>query len=243
MVAGTTAKLPPRWVPRRGATWQWQLSGRLNLSVRASVYGVDAFDTTAAQVAALHAKRRKVICYISAGSAEDWRPDYRAYPRSVLGRPLDGWAGERWVDIRRRDVLGPILAKRMDICRRKGFDAVETDNMDSYTHRTGFRLTARDQLRFNRMLADLAHRRGLSIGLKNDLDQVRQLEPYFDFAVNESCVAYDECDMLRPFLRKGKAVFHAEYDVSLRRMCAQSRRLGLSSVLKSYDLGAFRRTC
>ena len=70
------------------------------------------------------------------------------------------------------DVLGPLLEARMDLCRDKGFDAVEADNVDGYANRTGFPLTAADQLRFNRFLAAAAHARGLSIGLKNDLDQV-----------------------------------------------------------------------
>ncbi len=240
---GAAAAAPARWVPKQGASWQWQLQGRLDLSVRAHVFDVDGFDTSTATVARLHARGKRVICYLSVGSAENWRPDYAAFPRRVLGRPLDGWPGERWVDIRRREVLRPILAERLDMCRSKGFDAVEPDNIDAYTHRTGFPLRAADQLAFNKMLAGMAHRRGLSIGLKNDLGQVRSLAPHFDFAVNESCVRYTECHALRPFLRRGKAVFHAEYGAPLWRVCRVSARLGLSSIVKYEALGVARRTC
>ncbi|MDP9417654.1 MAG: endo alpha-1,4 polygalactosaminidase [Actinomycetota bacterium] len=234
---------PARWVPQPGTSWQWQLQGELDLSVDAEVFDVDAFDTSAADVAALHAKGRKVICYVSVGSAENWRPDHASFPASVLGRPLDGWPGERWLDIRRRDVLRPILGKRFDLCRRKGFDAVEPDNMDAFTHPTGFPLTAADQLAYNRLVARIAHRRGLSVGLKNDLGQVPELVRHFDFAVNEQCVQYDECGALRPFLAGGKAVFHAEYGVRMRRLCRVSSRLGLSSIRKAEALGAARRAC
>ena len=60
----------------------------------------------------------------------------------MLGKELDGWPGERWLDVRRWDVLEPILAARFDVCRQKGFDAVEPDNVDGYANESGFPLTA-----------------------------------------------------------------------------------------------------
>ena len=81
------------------------------------------------------------------------------------------------------------------------------------------------------------------MGLKNDLAQVPQLEPHFDFAVNEECFRYRECEALRPFLTAGKAVLHAEYDLPTRRFCPAARRLGLSSMAKRASLGAYRRGC
>jgi len=233
------------WRPRpvAGQTWQWQLSGRLDLSVDAAVYDVDGVDTTAAQVAALHRRGRRVVCYVSAGSYENWRPDRHRFPAAVLGRPLDGWAGERWLDIRRWDVLGPILRARFEQCRSKGFDAVEPDNVDGYANRSGFPLTAADQLRFNRRVAALAHGLGLAVGLKNDVEQAAALAPAFDFAVNEECVAYDECGALRVFVQARKAVFHVEYAGSAAAFCPAVRRLGFTSMRKRPDLGAWRQPC
>jgi hypothetical protein len=235
--------VPARWRPRPSAalTWQWQLSGRLDLSVRAAVYDVDAVETTAAQVAALHARGRRVICYVNAGAYENWRPDRRRFPTAVLGRPLAGWAGERWLDIRRWDVLGPIMRDRFRLCRGKGFDGVEPDNIDGYANRSGFPLTAADQLRYNRRIAALAHALGLAVGLKNDVDQATALEPAFDFAVNEECVAYGECRVLRVFIRARKPVFHAEY--ARTGFCADTRALGLTSIRKRASLDAWRRAC
>jgi hypothetical protein len=233
---------PVVWHPRRGTTWQWQLSGTIQTSVVAQVYDVDLFDTPTSTVASLHRAGRRVICYLSAGSWEPGRPDSGRFPASVRGSAVPGW-DERWLDIRAVRVLEPILAARMDLCRAKGFDGVEADLVDGYAATTGFPLTAADQLRYNRMLARLAHARGLSIGLKNDLDQVAQLQPVFDFAVNEQCVEFNECDRLAPFLSAGKAVFHAEYDVSTEQFCPTSRRLGLSSLRKDLELGPWRQTC
>ncbi|MFJ4790593.1 endo alpha-1,4 polygalactosaminidase [Streptomyces sp. NPDC088794] len=231
-----------RWQPRPGVAWQWQLSGRLDTSVDVPVYDIDGFDQPKATVSALHAKGRKVICYLSTGAYEDWRPDAKKFPKSVLGKG-NGWDGERWLDIRRTDVLEPLMAARIDMCHDKGFDAVEPDNMDGYKNRTGFPLKAADQLRYNRLIAKLAHDRGMSVGLKNDLDQIPQLVGDFDFAVNEQCAQYGECADLTPFVKAGKAVFHVEYELPTSRFCADSRRLKLSSMLKKYELGAWRRAC
>jgi hypothetical protein len=200
-------------------TWQWQLSGRIDLDVPADVYDLDHQSTTAGQVAALHRAGRRVICYVNAGAYERWRPDAGAFPDHVLGEPLDGWPDERWLDVRRWDVIGPLLDARVRGCRGKGFDAVEADNLDGYTADSGFPLSADDQLTFNRRVAGLVHRHGLAVGLKNDLDQVGALVPYFDFAVNEQCAEHDECAALTPFIQAGKAVFHAEYDVPTGQFC------------------------
>ncbi len=231
------------WRPRAGLTWQWQLSGKLDRSVDAQVYDIDGQDSSAADVAALKAAGRRVICYVNAGAFEDWRPDAKRFPKAVLGKELDGWPGERWLDIRRWQTLEPILAARFDTCRAKGFDAVEPDNVDGYANKSGFPLTAADQLTFNRRLADLAHRRGLAIGLKNDVEQAAELEPHFDFAVNEECAQYDECDRLAVFVAAGKPVFHVEYEQESGGFCPESRRLGFSSLRKKPELDAWRETC
>ncbi|WP_371672003.1 endo alpha-1,4 polygalactosaminidase [Streptomyces sp. NBC_00289] len=231
-----------RWRPRPGVAWQWQLSGRLDTSVDVPVYDIDGFDHSKAAVTGLHRADRKVICYLSTGAWEDFRPDAEKFPRSVLGRG-NGWKGERWLDIRRTDVLEPLMAARLDLCREKGFDAVEPDNMDGYRNRTGFDLSAGDQLRYNRLIARLAHDRGMAVGLKNDLDQIPDLVGDFDFAVNEQCAQYGECADLKPFVAADKAVFHVEYELPVSRFCADSRRLRLSSMLKKYELGVWRRAC
>ncbi|MBZ9595500.1 endo alpha-1,4 polygalactosaminidase [Streptomyces yangpuensis] len=231
-----------RWQPPPGTGWQWQLTGRLDTSVKAPVYDIDGFNTTKAQVAELKKAGRKTICYLSTGAWEDFRPDAEAFPRDLLGKG-NGWEGERWLDIRRVAELEPLMAKRFDMCRDKGFDAVEPDNMDGYQNTSGFPLTADDQLRYNRLIAKLAHDRGMAVGLKNDLDQIPQLVGDFDFAVNEQCAQYDECERLTPFIEAGKAVFHAEYELSTSRFCPRSKTLKLSSIQKRYDLDAWRRVC
>jgi hypothetical protein len=240
--AAPSADPGARWVPPPGATWQWQLSGPIDLEVDADVFDVDGVETSAETVAALHRAGRKVICYVDAGAAEEFRPDRAAFPDDVLGES-GGFDRERLLDVRRLDVLAPIMAGRFDMCRDKGFDAVEADLVDGYARDSGFPLTPDDQLAYNRMLADLAHERGLSIGLKNDLDQVPDLVEHFDFAINEQCFQYEECDELTPFVSAGKAVFTAEYELDTDDFCAEARAAGFSSIRKRPTLDAWREAC
>ena len=231
------------WQPTPLTTWQWQLSGTIDTSFDVAVYDIDLVDTPEGTIAELLGADRAVICYFSAGSWEDWRPDAGDYPSEVLGNPLDGWPGERWVDIRRLDVLGPILEARMDLAVTKGCTGVEPDNVDAYVNSSGFPLTAVDQLAFNRFLASEAHARGLSVGLKNDLDQIGDLVGDFDWAINEQCYEYAECDLLQPFIDSGKAVFGVEYSGDESVFCPYFNALGYSWLKKKLDLDAWRVDC
>ncbi len=231
------------WRPPPGTSWQWQLTDPIDTSVDVEMYDIDLFDVPAATISDLKAAGRAVICYFSAGSWEDWRPDAAAYDAVLLGNPLDGWPGERWVDIRRMDLLGPILEGRLDLARSKGCTGVEPDNVDAYQNNSGFPLTAGDQLMFNGWLAGQAHQRGLSVGLKNDLDQIQDLEPAFDWALNEQCYEYAECDLLQPFIAAGKAVFGVEYSGNELIFCPYFNALDYSWLKKNLGLDAWRIDC
>jgi len=228
-----------RWRPQpTTAAWQWQLQGKIDTSIDAGVYEVDGFEVPARTVARLHRLGRKAICYLDVGSWESYRPDADRFPKAVLGRAYDGYPDERWLDIRRLDLLAPILRKRFDLCRRKGFDAVEPDNVAGFENETGFPLSGGDQLRFNRWVAREVRRRGMAVALKNDPGQVDQLLGSFDFAVVEECFAYDECGRFSPFVAAGKRVFVAEYTEPLAAICAEAERLRFSVIRKDANLFA-----
>ncbi len=86
-------------------------------------------------------------------------------------------------------------------------------------------------------------RAGFGGRVKNDLGQVKALEPHFDFAINEECFYYDECERLAPFTDAGKAVFHVEYEMPPSEFCDSARALGFSSLKKRWNLGTWRRSC
>ena len=128
------------------------------------------------------------------------------------------------------------MLARMQMCASKGFDAIEPDNVDGYANNTGFPLTAQDQLQYNVWLATTAHSVGLSVGLKNDLDQAASLQPYFDWMLDEQCFQYSECSSLTPFVSAGKTVFETEYQGTPSSICPQANSMGLSTIFKSLDL-------
>ncbi len=220
------------------AAWQWQLQGKLDRSVAASVFDVDGFETKKAEVAALHAEGRKAICYLDVGSWEEYRPDKAQFPPSVRGKRYEGFPNERWLDISRYQLFQKPLEARIAMCARKGFDAVEPDNVAGYENDTGFDLSAADQLRFNRWVAAAVHRQGMAVALKNDPKQVSQLLNSFDFAIVEECFQYDECGLYKPFVAAGKAVYEAEYELEPSAYCDKAAALDFSSIRKSYDLFA-----
>ena len=230
------------WKPVPMTTWQWQLTGTVDQSFNVQVYDIDLFDNSASVISSLHSQGRKVICYMSAGTWEDWRPDAGQFPDSIKGNG-NGWPGEKWLDVRQINILGPIMEARMDLAVQKGCDAIEPDNIDGYANSSGFPLTANDQLAYNRFLADAAHQRGLSIGLKNDIDQVPDLVNDFDWALNEQCNEYNECDTLIPFIDAGKAVFNTEYKGNTANFCPKMNNLRISSIKKNLNLDATMTPC
>jgi hypothetical protein len=248
--------------------WQYQLQGvaayastggiNVNISavpvaggaaVRPQVFDIDLYVDQAvsgnnstlatAATSAIHANGAKAICYVSAGTWENWRPDTAAFPASVLGAK-NGWPGEKWLDIRQTSVLLPIMQARVQKCAQAGFDGVEFDNVDGYANRSGFPLTDNDQQVYNASLANLAHAAGLTVALKNDLGQLSSLKPYFDYAINEQCFQYSECTNgpppgYRAFTRAGKAVFQVEYQIPRRRFCDRAAALGFVAIKKAGD--------
>lgn len=201
----------PLWLPTadKPLTLGWILEGKVDASkplqakdlngnaiAEADVYDIDGEYNDAATVKALQAKGKKVICYIDAGVYEDYRGDaakFKAISPKIWGNKDNGWDGSFWLDIRRVNELAPIMKARLQMCKDKGFDSVEPDEMVNYTNNPGFPLTYNDQLVYNKAVASWAHEIGISIGLKDDHEQAQDLAPYFDWMLDEECWSYGEC--------------------------------------------------
>jgi hypothetical protein len=217
---------PGWWHPPARLTWYWQLQGKIKDSQPVAAYDIDGFDNSASEVTTLHGQGKHVLCYIDVGTAENWRSDYNQFPSSVLGEP-NGWPGERWLDIRRLDVLGPIMTARFQMCREKGFDAIEPDNIEAFSNKSGFPITAQDQLTFNEWIATKAHSLGMAVFQKNDGDQTSQLQGFFDGALTEECNQFHECASFQPYLAAGKPVLNGEYKLATKRFCAADNAAGI----------------
>jgi hypothetical protein len=242
------AAAPPTvWQPAAGTSFSIVLSvAPKTVTTPAQVVDLDLFDIKASTVAALKAQGKHVICYFSAGSWENWRPDKNSFPKSVLGKPLDGWAGERWIDIRQLSLLAAPLRGRLDLCKQKGFEGVDPDNVDGYGANTGFPLTKSDAINYLRFLATEAHARGLAIGLKNATEIAATLLPDMNFAVTEDCFKQGWCKVSKNFIAKNKPVFEIEYTdnhIDFNAFCQQAATLGLSPLLKKRNLNTWEQRC
>lgn len=228
--------------PPRNLAWRYQLQGNVKIDRTRLIYDIDGENTSSATVRRIHRARGYAVCYVDVGTWENWRRDKNRFPPSLLGGN-NGWPGERYLDIRQRDTLIPLMSTRFKSCRRKGFDAVEPDNVDTYASDSGFDLSAADQLAYNSAIARLAHRYKLAVGLKNDLDQAGSLVSLFDFAVVEECVQFNECERVRVFTRRRKPVLVVEYETSLSTLCSEAKRLKFSGLLQTRELNSSGTNC
>ena len=234
---------PDVWRPGPEERLHVQFEGRLSVPSWATMVEVDSADTPASTVRTLRQRGLRTACYISAGTLERWRDDAHRFPSAVIGKPMDGWPGERWLDVRRIALLAPIMRDRIERCRAKGFDAIEFDNVDGWANDSGFPIARADSLRYVRWLTRVAHRHGLAVGLKNALGLVRALADHVQWALNEECVHYLECDRYAPMVQRGKPVFVLEYGGSHERMCRVARKAGLFAQQKRLSLDAWSRPC
>jgi hypothetical protein len=178
--------------PPVGTDFDYQLGGA---SEPAPNVGIVARDRTEAP-----APGRYNICYVNAFQAQpDEKPFWRKHPALVLkrhGKPVvDSAWGEWLLDVgtkAKRIKLARIMTRWIEGCAADGFDAVEFDNLDSYT-RSHKLLTRGDATRFAGSLVKATHEAGLAAGQKNLADWDGTAVG-FDFAVAEECSRWHECD-------------------------------------------------
>jgi hypothetical protein len=205
------------WQPAVGTPYQMILTGVIpdnTGTIQPSnipVFDVDLFYTNKSAIDTLHAQGKKVICYFSAGSSEDWRPDYFDFPTADKGPCLSGWAGERWLNIRSSGVVS-VMEKRIDLAAQKGCDGIDPDNVDGYSNGNSFSLSQSDSITYVSQLANYAHSLGMSVGLKNAQEILPSVMDLVQFAVNEECaMSSGDCDPYLDLVAAGKPVFHIEY--------------------------------
>lgn len=135
--------LPPTvngtvWQPAVNSTWQIVLEEPVKISSQnkttepdVDIFDIDLFSNSNETIHLLKDLNKKVVCYFSAGSYEPYRPDSAQFQQSIMGKPLDGWDDEKWIDIR-SDSVRNIMVERIKLAKEKGCDAVDPDNVDAY---------------------------------------------------------------------------------------------------------------
>lgn len=221
--------------------FQYQLDGKLKNYAVKWVF-LDLFDTSSSQIKAFKKQGKKVICYFSAGTYENWRSDKGRFPSSVRGRSVDGWAGEQWLNVKSSSVLS-VMKSRMDLAKSKGCTGVDPDNVDSFDNSTGFNISKNDSINYLKALAREAKARGLLIGLKNSAEIASSLSSTMNFAVVEECFEYNECSSYSTFVNKNKPVFLIEYRSGSRSLCNKADKLKMNLAFFGLDLDGRMQVC
>ncbi|WP_193607509.1 endo alpha-1,4 polygalactosaminidase [Nocardioides lijunqiniae] len=199
-----------------GSDVDYQLGGPKRLPAHVGIIVRDRTEKPAAG--------RYNVCYVNGFQTQpDAKRFWRRHWSLVLkrgGRPVvdEAW-GEWLLDLRtprKRQALARIVGRWTAGCASDGFDAVEYDNLDSFT-RSQRLIKRRHAVAFARLLVRRAHAEGLAAGQKN-LADYDGTAVGFDFAVSEECGRYAECgDYVDHY---GDQVLMVEYRrVDFRRAC------------------------
>lgn len=187
------------------------------------------------------------ICYVNAFQTQPdelswWK---KHHPTLLLRSPKTGhlvhdpgWPDEVLLDIRtkaKRIAAAKVVGTWFDRCAADGYQAIEPDNLDSWT-RSHTYLTEREAIGFARRLVDRAHQAGLAIAQKNT-PELSSKGLGFDFAVAEECERYRECDAYTTTY--GQKLIEIEYTdngrAAYRRACA-ARGGTVSILLRDRDV-------
>jgi hypothetical protein len=211
VAARRSAANPPRRLPPAGGRFDYQIGGAYRPWGSVRIVGRDRLDPPASG--------RYNVCYVNAFQTQPadirwWKAKHRdLLLRKANGRyVVDGEWDEILLDTStaaKRARLVSIVGRWIDRCASRGYDAVEPDNLDSYS-RSSKRLTRTDNVRFAKALARRAHAAGLAIAQKNDPSIApRGRSIGFDFAIAEECQVYDECGAFTSTY--GRRVYEVEY--------------------------------
>eukprot|EP00122_Pirum_gemmata_P017923 Pgem_evm1s16797 len=191
----------------------------LDQNIQVDVVTVDLFDTDETVIKQYKDHGILVVCYINSGSIEKWRKDYKKNPESfnVLGLgKVKNW-DETWLDITNLQSLKRLMKPRWQLAKEKRCDAIESDNIDCFSNDECKRYikdkysidddeVVQHQKRYIEWQLRFAHKLGLAIGMKNAVELVNDYVDQYDFAINENCFEYEECNLLKAFSDHGKAV-------------------------------------
>jgi hypothetical protein len=201
-----------------GTTFDYQLGSSYSPPKGVTIV---ARDSTAKPVPGLYN-----ICYVNAFQTQNDQKNLwlSKYPFLVLrtdgGAPVfdPGWPGEMILDVStasKRAAIAAVQDKTIDLCKKKGFQAVEFDNLDSYT-RSQHAFTLSADAAEAKLLVARAHADGLAAGQKNtsQLGSRGKTQLGYDFAIAEECYRYKECASYTKVY--GAAVLDIEYAGELR---------------------------
>lgn len=216
--SGTSTPTSGSTVIPKGSTILVQETDTPSLTTGAKYVDFDMDEITPSLVSQAHAKGLKIGAYFSVGTLEDWRSDFSAM-KAINGtsHPMSDWDGEYWVtgSSMSNASFVKLMYNRIDKMKSMGVDFIDPDNTDGYDNSDADGTVSLNQDKvYWTTLANYAHSKGMGFGIKNSLDLLPSVQGIADFAVNEECGQYSECDAYKPMLAAGKAVVSLEYSSS-----------------------------
>ena len=186
------------------------------------------------------------MCYVNAfqtqPDAVKWwknRHDNLLLKKANGSYVVDSYWGETLFDLRtvkKRAALATIVNRWITGCADDGFQAIEPDNLDSWT-RSGGLLTRDQAFAYAKLLIDHAHSESLAIGQKNAAGQTALGKTTgFDFAVAEECGRYKECNAYTSAY--GNQVYVIEYRLQDFKYSCQRWGDQLSIILRDRNVTA-----
>jgi hypothetical protein len=242
-VLGATAVAGAPQPPPTDAPFDYQIGGDYEPPAGVSVVSRDWFAGEP-----LDGEGGYSICYVNAfqtqpDDADVERPDETSQwpPELVLTDLGDdpNWEGEYVIDLStaaRRTAAAEHVAPMIDACAAEGFQAVELDNLDSWTRMT-VPFGQPEAVAYAELLADHAHAVGLAVGQKNTPELGARISTDvvgFDFAVAEECGAFDECTTYTEVF--GDRVIVIEYSEAGFAAACAAVGSALSVVLRDVDV-------
>ncbi len=198
-------------LPEANAGFDYQIGGGYEPPEGVTVVSRDRGDTPAPGI--------YNICYVNGFQAQQsddafWLSEHPDLVlRNEQGDPvIDPDWDELLLDTstaEKRAGLAEFVGGWIQGCAQDGFDAVEIDNLDTYS-RSDDRLSKENNIAFMKLLSDVGHQAGLAMGQKNSAEILDSKDAMgTDFAVSEECNRYSECGDYQASY--GDLVFIIEY--------------------------------
>lgn len=193
---------------------------------------VDPDFVSSEEIASFHSQDRIVMCYVSVGTVEGFRQDYKnnkqAWDALALGEMSD-WGDEQWLDMRQKDGLVALMRPRFERAAKLGCDVVEGDNQDCFDNQDCWKsmgegsgkMVIAAQITYLESLAQMAHDLGMGMVQKNAAGITADVAGFFDGVVTENCLHYKECGVFQQHY-VNRAHFNVEYKRMRPRECSKA---------------------
>jgi hypothetical protein len=210
---------------------------------------LDAFETDQNQISNFKLLHKKVIAFVSVGIWQEWIYDANLFSAELLGNNVDGWAAERWLDIRNHALLLPRIQERLNMIKNKGFDGVAIRGMDEYLNASGFPISYQEEIEYCRLILSYAHSIGLSTGQVNAIPLIVEFSDEFDWLLVQNAFKYSEVQVASAYINQEKAVLAIEYNDSFSEtdfysnVCPLASTLRITAILKNNAHTDFLASC